>query len=126
MVSGGTMLIIAAAVVMSPLAALIIFSIVRDIRISRQMKEDLKAAFEATLVQYGIQSYEILLDKTSHGYSTRASTVFQIILDSEGRYFLYIYVSDSPPVVKQLTKERAMLAMQKKDWNTGASPKALI
>lgn len=81
-----------------------------DYRISRQMQIDLKRDFEATLEKFQIESYEVIVEGTSRGNSTNAFTVYRILFDNKGQYYLYQYVSWSPGVLKPLSRERALLA----------------
>ena len=102
-----TVLLIA---VFALLLRLMVATIAAEIRLTRQLKADLKTTFEATLQRHGIQSFEILKDSTYYGNGYHASQVYRILFDSTGHYFLYLHVSDSPPVLKPLTRDRALLA----------------
>lgn len=85
---------------------LIIFSLSR----ADQWEADISADFQAALKRLRIVSYELLVDRTVAPSSNAHAEVYRILLDQDGRYFLYMLLDDATGVMKPLTKERALLA----------------
>ncbi|WP_207885530.1 hypothetical protein [Pseudomonas sp. 30_B] len=97
-----------AAVVGLPVLA--VLALLTDYRIARQMKIDLTQDFQDTLDAFRIGTYEVLVERTSHGHANRVSEVYRIFFDNKGQYYLYQYVSGHRGILKPLSRERALLA----------------
>lgn len=75
-------------------------------------KEKLDVEFRAALATLNIEQYELLVDKVVTPSTDRTAEVYRIVRNSQDNYFLYLKIGSSPGVLKPLSKERAMLAVQ--------------
>ncbi|WP_454846079.1 hypothetical protein [Pseudomonas farris] len=81
-------------------------------RNNRRRREGLYEAFETTMRQHGIKSFEILKESIFIGNNFRPSELYRILLVDSGHYFLYLHASNTPPTFTPLTEERALQAAQ--------------
>ena len=81
-------------------------------RNNRRRREGLYEAFEATMREHGIKSFEILKESIFIGNNFRSSELHRILLDNSGHYFLYFQASGTQPIFMPLTEERALQAAQ--------------
>lgn len=79
---------------------------------NRRRREGLYQAFETTMRQHGIKSFEILKESIFIGNNFRPSELYRILLDDSGHYFLYQHASNTQPIFMPLTEERALQAAQ--------------
>ncbi|WP_343573130.1 hypothetical protein [Pseudomonas sp.] len=111
----GMLLLLLCAATIIGLPILIYLAVRADYRASKQMKIDLKRDFQSVLEEFQIGSYKVLVERTSHGHSTRVSEVYRIFHDDKGQYYFYQYISGHPGIVKLLSRERALLAAGAKE-----------
>ncbi|MFO3796273.1 MAG: hypothetical protein ACK8QZ_03190 [Anaerolineales bacterium] len=81
-------------------------------RNNRRRRESLYEAFETTMGEHRIKSFEILKESIFIGNNFRKSELYRVLLVDSGHYFLYLHASDSPPTFMPLTEERALKAAQ--------------
>jgi len=81
-------------------------------RNNRRRREGLYEAFETTMREHGIKSFEILKENIYIGNNFRSSELYRVLLDDSGHYFLYLHSSNTQPVFMPLTEERALQAAQ--------------
>ncbi|WP_223448535.1 MULTISPECIES: hypothetical protein [Pseudomonas] len=81
-------------------------------RNNRRRRESLYEAFETTMREHGIKSFEILKESIYIGNNFRPSELYRVLLDNSGRYFLYLHASNAQPILTPLTEERALQAAQ--------------
>jgi len=89
-----------------PLLIQFIFSM----RSTKQWESDVNADFEAALRRMSIDSYEFLVDRTVPPGSESSGGIYRILIDQDGRYFLYMLVEDTTGLITPLSKERALIA----------------
>lgn len=96
------------AVVSIALALLI--RLIFSLRSTKQWESDVCADFEAALKRMHVHSYKFLVDRTvPPGYET-SEAVYRILIDQDGRYFLYMLVEGTTGLITPLSKERALIA----------------
>ena len=81
-------------------------------RNNRRRRESLYEAFETTMREHGIKSFEIIKESIYIGNNFRSSELHRILLDDSGHYFLYFQASGTQPIFMPLTEERALQAAQ--------------
>lgn len=73
-------------------------------------RADVEADFEAALKSMHVDKYEFLVNRTTApGIDTSAGS-YRILLDQNGRYFLYMLVEGTTGQITALSKERALIA----------------
>ncbi|WLI10576.1 MULTISPECIES: hypothetical protein [Pseudomonas] len=102
----------AAVLVLLVFAVLMVVSFNLNARNNRRRREGLYEAFETTMRQHGVRSFEILKESISIGDIYRSSELYRVVLDDAGHYFLYLHASGTEPVFMPLTEERALQAAQ--------------
>ncbi|WP_057396434.1 hypothetical protein [Pseudomonas fluorescens] len=95
-------------------AVLMMFFFKINARNNRRRREGLYEAFETTMRQHGIKSFEILKESIFIGNNFRSSELYRLLLDDSGHYFLYFQASGTQPIFTPLTEERALQAVQGK------------
>lgn len=81
-------------------------------RNNRRRREGLYEAFETTMREHGIKSFEILKESIFIGNNFRPSELYRVLLVDSGHYFLYLHASNAQPIFMPLTEERALQAAQ--------------
>ncbi|CAI8928474.1 hypothetical protein [Pseudomonas sp. IT-P4] len=93
-------------------AVLMVIFFKLNARNNRRRREGLYEAFETTMREHGLKSFEILKESIYIGNNFRPSELYRVLLDDSGRYFLYLHASNTQPVFMPLTEERALQAAQ--------------
>ena len=78
----------------------------------RDWKREVHGDFTAALKRVGIDTYEVLLEKTMEPGEGNPGEVYRILHTHNEQYFLYLYTPGGPGVLKPLSKERALLAVR--------------
>lgn len=81
-----------------------------SLRSTKQWESDVAADFGAALERMNIHSYTFLVDRTVAQGSETSESVYRILLDQDGRYFLYMLVEGTTGLMTPLSKERALVA----------------
>jgi hypothetical protein len=79
----------------------------------RERQRSVADEFAAALKRQGVGDHEILQEQITPASLMELLQVRRILRDSQGNHYLYIHISDSPGVLRPLTRERAMLSMGK-------------
>ncbi|WP_110973153.1 hypothetical protein [Pseudomonas huaxiensis] len=79
----------------------------------RERQRSVADEFAAALKRQGVGDHEILQEQITPASLMELLQVRRILRDSQGNHYLYIHISDSPGVLRPLTRERALLAMGK-------------
>jgi hypothetical protein len=93
-------------------AVLFVLFLKLNARNNRRRREVLYEAFETTMRQHGIKSFEILKESIFIGNNFRPSELYRVLLVESGHYFLYLHASNTQPIFMPLTEERALQAAQ--------------
>ncbi|MCY1264152.1 hypothetical protein PSJE_09040 [Pseudomonas jessenii] len=93
-------------------AVLMVIFFKLNARNNLRRREGLYQAFETTMRQHGIKSFEILKESIYIGNNFRPSELCRVLLDDSGHYFLYLHASNAQPTLTPLTEERALQAAQ--------------
>ena len=93
-------------------AVLMVIFFKLNARNNRRRREGLYEAFETTMREHGLKSFEILKESIYIGNNFRPSELYRVLLDDSGHYFLYLHASNTQPVFMPLTEERALQAAQ--------------
>ena len=93
-------------------AVLMVIFFKLNARNNLRRREGLYQAFETTMRQHGIKSFEILKESIYIGNNFRPSELYRVLLDDSGHYFLYLHASNAQPILTPLTEERALQAAQ--------------
>ncbi len=88
----------------------VLVGVIFSLRNGKSWETGISADFQAALRDMHIESYELLVDRTVRPSSNTYAEVYRILLDQDGRYFLYMLLDDTKGVIKPLTKERALIA----------------
>lgn len=84
--------------------------VIFSLRGTKRWESDVSADFDAALMRMHIHSYKFLVDRTvARGYET-SEAVYRILIDQDGRYFLYMLVEGTTGLMTPISKERALLA----------------
>lgn len=88
----------------------LLIRLIFSLRSTKQWEADVSADFQEALKRMHIYSYTFLVDRTvAPGYDT-SEGVYRILLDQDGRYFLYMLVEGTTGLITPLSKERALIA----------------
>lgn len=84
--------------------------VIFSLRGNKRWESEVSADFDAALMRMHIHSYKFLVDRTvAPGYET-SEAVYRILIDQDGRYFLYMLVEGTTGLTTPISKERALLA----------------
>ncbi|MCO8163774.1 hypothetical protein NJC38_16595 [Pseudomonas sp. 21LCFQ010] len=98
-----------------PLGFLTFRSIQADYRYAKQANLEMDQDFIDTLKTYRIASHEIVTETVRPASDAKhPCEVYRIFFDDKGHYYLYLYNSGHPGILKQLSQERALLAARTK------------
>lgn len=89
-----------------------------SLRSTKQWESDVSADFEAALSDMGISSHTFLVDRTVVPSYDASGGVYRILLDQEGRYFLYMSADGTTGLITPLSKERALIAAKMNGYQT--------
>lgn len=86
-------------------------SVIANHSLSKQRDLDFHQDFLDTLQKHKVVSYEVIVDRVQRVAGPGPDGhVYRILYDSNGQYYLYLFHSGTPGVLKPLTKERALFA----------------
>ncbi|MEX6662481.1 hypothetical protein [Pseudomonas sp. W2-17] len=92
------------------IALALLIRLIFSLRSTKRWESDVSADFDAALKRMHIHTYTFLVDQTvAPGYET-SEAVYRILLDQDGRYFLYMLVEGTTGLITPLSKERALAA----------------
>lgn len=75
-----------------------------SLRGTTRWESDVSAVFDAGLTRMHIHSYKFLVDRTVvPGYET-SEAVYRILIDQDGRYFLYMLVEDTTGLMTPISR----------------------
>lgn len=90
---------------------IIFYAVRHSYRVARQANLEMVQDFDDTLKKYLIDSYEVVTEIVRPAVDSPPSGhVRRIFFDNKGQYYLYLYYSGHPGILKPLSKERALLA----------------
>lgn len=89
-----------------------------SLRSTKQWESDVSADFEAALSDMGIISHTFLVDRTVVPSYDASGGVYRILLDQEGRYFLYMSADGTTGLITPLSKERALIAAKMNEYKS--------
>ncbi|KQQ60142.1 hypothetical protein ASF84_05400 [Pseudomonas sp. Leaf127] len=99
----------------SPIGFFLFRSIQADYRYAKQANLEMDQDFIDTLKTFQIASHEVVTETIRRSTGPKnPCDVYRILFDDTGRYFLYMYHGGYPGILKQLSKERALLAARTK------------
>jgi len=68
--------------------------------------------FAAALAKLGIHRHVLIIDKRLNPLTHRTGEIYRIFHDGQGSYYLYTKIGNADGVLKALTRERALLAIE--------------
>lgn len=80
----------------------------------RRREEVLYEAFEVTMNEHRVKSFEILMERIKIREKFQSDELYRILLLDSGSYFLYYDGRCESIIFMQISRERAMLAMEGK------------
>ncbi|MCE1117319.1 MULTISPECIES: hypothetical protein [Pseudomonas] len=81
---------------------------------ARRRREVLYEAFEATMKEHRVKSFEILMERIKIREKFHSDELYRILLIDPGSYFLYYDGRSGSIMFLPISKARAMLAMEGK------------